>query len=103
MNPERRNELALAVIAWLVTALGILTALFIAFGHERPDGAAPAGDEVAFALIFPGVAIVIGLIGCFERPRSGVKRTVSFLGLLPVILSGLVLIAVVSGWFGIAR
>lgn len=101
MNPERRNQLALAVITWLVTVVGIFTALFIGFVRVRNDGAGPNGDEVLLASVFPAVAVVVGLIACFERPRSGVKRSVSFIDLLPVFLSGLVLAGAV--WLYAAR
>lgn len=91
MNPERRNQLALTAITWLVTVAGILTAVFAGQVRARSDGNHSSGDEVIVAFVFPVVAIVVGLIACFERPRSGVKRSVSFLGLLPVFLSSLVL------------
>mgnify|MGYP001601449662 CR=1 FL=1 len=99
MNPERRNQLALSAITWLVTVCGVLAALFIGFIRERPADQGLVVDEAILGLIFPAVAIVVGLIACFERPRSGVKRTVSFVDLLPVILSAVVLLGVVVAWF----
>jgi hypothetical protein len=98
MNPERRNEIALALITWLVTALGWLT-VAVHWRNQNSLGLPRMeGDDVLLNLMFPVTGIVVGLVACFERPRSGVKRSVSPFGLMPVSLCALVAAGVVTLW-----
>jgi hypothetical protein len=84
----------------VVTVLGLGTAWLIRGRSVPVPRQEFAADDVVLALLFPVIAIVVGLVACLERPRSGVKRTVSLFDLLPVILSGCVTLGWVSSWAG---
>jgi len=100
MNPERRDKIALGVLTWLATALGIGLA---ARQWRAAEGSIARLDSDRLLLVaaFAVTGAVVGWVACFSRPRSGVKQPVSPGCLLPVLLNAGLMIAVFLAWLAI--
>lgn len=100
MNPERRDILALGLLTWLATALGIGLA---AWQWRAAEGSVARleADRLLLVVAFTVTGAVVGWVACFSRPRSGVKQPVSLGRLLPVLLHAGMTIAVLLAWLAI--
>ncbi len=88
MNPDRRNGLVLTAVTWAMLAVGCMTVGWHWQRQATRELPRLEGDDLLLNLMFPLTGLAVGLIACFERPRSGAKPSLSPLALLPTLGCG---------------
>lgn len=95
---EKNNRTPLTWVTWAAAILGLLLLLWLR--QKTGTAASPrlTGEDALLLLLLPLAGVGLGLVACFGRTRSGVRRPLSMLNALPVAISGVMITAVLVLW-----